>query len=107
MCLCEGYGHSPEMLVSDADWVEVEFEVALGSGAIDHVCHSGDVPGYIVEASPGSKAGQVFIVARCTSSQRWPITAQSSGLRQEWQICIDDVPGCGSVQATDECWEAL
>ena len=62
MCLCEGYGHSPEILVSDAEWVEVEFEVALDSGATDHVCHSGDVPGYIVEASPGSKAGQGFIV---------------------------------------------
>ena len=29
MCLCEVYGQSPQILVSDADWVEVEFEVAL------------------------------------------------------------------------------
>ena len=62
MCLCEGYRQNSEILVSDADWIEVEFEVALDSGATDHVCHSGDVPGYVVEASPGSKAGQGFIV---------------------------------------------
>ena len=62
MCLCEGYGPSPEIRVSNADWIAVEFEVADDSGATDHVCHSGHVPGYMVEASPGSEAGQGFIV---------------------------------------------
>ena len=32
------------------------------SGAIDNVCHAGDVPGYVAEQSPGSRAGQGFIV---------------------------------------------
>ena len=31
MCLCEGYGQRPEILVSDADWIKVEFQVALDS----------------------------------------------------------------------------
>ena len=61
MCLCEGEMPA-EVLVSSAEWVDVEFEVALDSGSTDHVCHSGDAPGYLVEASPGSKVGQGFIV---------------------------------------------
>jgi hypothetical protein len=82
MCLCEGYGQSPEILVNHADWIEVEFEVALDSGATDHVCHSGDVPGYIVEASPGSKAGQGFIVgngARVPNDGQTLLSLQASG----------------------------
>ena len=27
MCLCEGYGQSPEILVSDADWIEVDLRL--------------------------------------------------------------------------------
>ena len=82
MCLCEGYGQNAEILVSDADWIEVELEVALDSGATDHVCHSGDVPGYIVEASPGSKAGQGFIVgngARVPNDGQTLRSLQASG----------------------------
>jgi len=82
MCLCEGYGQSPEILVNHADWIEVEFDVALDSGATDHVCHSGDVPGYIVEASPGSKAGQGFIVgngARVPNDGQTLLSLQASG----------------------------
>ena len=61
-CFCEGYGHELSILVSDAEWIDVEFEVALGSGSTDHACPSGDVPGYVIEASLGSRAGQGFIV---------------------------------------------
>ena len=62
LCLCEGDAPQQSILVNDAEWIDVEFEVALDSGSTDHVCHSGDVPGYVVEASPGSRAGQGFIV---------------------------------------------
>ena len=62
MCLCEDFVPDPKMLVGKSEWVDIEFEVALDSGATDHVCHSGDVPGYVIEASPGSRAGQGFIV---------------------------------------------
>ena len=50
------------MVNSSDEWIDVEFDVALDSGATDNVCHAGDVPGYITEQSPGSKAGQGFIV---------------------------------------------
>ena len=43
-------------------WIDVEFEVALDSGATDNVCHKGDIAGYHVEQSPGSRVGQNFIV---------------------------------------------
>ena len=45
LCLCEGYGHEQSIFVNDAKWIDVEFDVALDGGSIDHVCHSRDVPG--------------------------------------------------------------
>jgi len=51
-----------EAMVNESDWVDVEFEVALDSGCTDNVCHQGDVPGYLVESSPGSRGGQGFLV---------------------------------------------
>jgi len=58
LCLCEGVAPQQSIIINDAEWANVEFEVALGSGSTDHVCHTGDVPSYVVEASPGSRAGQ-------------------------------------------------
>ena len=52
LCFYECYGHEQSILVNDAEWIDVEFEVALDTGSTDHVCHSGDVPGYVIEASP-------------------------------------------------------
>ena len=46
----------------------------LDSGATDHVCHPGDVPSYMAEASPGSIAGQGFIAG---SGARVPKDGQS------------------------------
>ena len=54
-----------ELLVSEngqEDWVDVEFEVALDSGSIVHVCRDSDAPGYILEESNGSRRGQRFLV---------------------------------------------
>ena len=56
--------------------------MALDSGATGHVCHSGDVLGYVVEASPGSKAGQGFIVgngARVPNNGQSLLSLQPSG----------------------------
>ena len=44
------------------EWVEVEFEVALDSGAIVHVCHEDDAPGYVLQESAGSRRQQHFTV---------------------------------------------
>ena len=55
-----------EILMSGQDWqgnwVDVEFEVALDSGAIVHVCHEDDAPGYMLQESAGSKRKQHFTV---------------------------------------------
>ena len=63
LSLMEGE-HCGQILVNDEDWADVEFEVALDSGSTDNVCHPGDVPGYLVESSQGSRAGQNFIVGK-------------------------------------------
>ena len=51
-----------EVLATEAEWEDVEFEVALDSGSQDHVCDEVDCPGYVTEASPGSSRGQCFVV---------------------------------------------
>ena len=43
-------------------WADIEFEVALDSGAVVHVCSLEDCPGYQLDESPGSKAGQKFLM---------------------------------------------
>ena len=41
-------------------WTDMEFEVALDSGAVIHVCSPADCPGYKLEESPGSRRKQKF-----------------------------------------------
>ena len=62
VCLCEGEQVATQEINVAEDWQDVEFEVALDSGSTDNVCHKGDIPGYCIVASPGSKAGQGFVV---------------------------------------------
>jgi hypothetical protein len=51
------------LLVNDVEaWKDLEFEVALDSGAVVHVCSVEDCPGYRVEESPGSRRGQEFLM---------------------------------------------
>ena len=49
-----------QILVAEEDWNDLEFEVALDSGAVIHVCGPSDCPGYVLEESAGSKRGQEF-----------------------------------------------
>ena len=51
-----------EVLVNTSGWEDVEFEVALDSGSVVHVCSSNDTPGYVVQPSPGSKRNQQFMM---------------------------------------------
>ena len=62
MALLEGTFVDGQVLANHQEWVDVEFEVALDSGCTDHVCAEEDVPGYVVVESPGSRAGQHFVV---------------------------------------------
>ena len=50
------------VLVADDAWQDIEFEVALDSEAVVHVCSDLDTPGYVLEASPGSRVGQNFVM---------------------------------------------
>ena len=50
------------ILVADEAWSDIEFEVALDSGAVIHVCSPDDCPGYLLEDSAGSKRGQKFLM---------------------------------------------
>ena len=51
-----------EILVNTAVWEDVEFEVALDSGSVVHVCAPADIPGYHVGESAGSRRGQEFLM---------------------------------------------
>ena len=50
------------ILMANEDWNDLEFEVALDSGAVIHVCSPTDCSGYILEESLGSKRGQAFLL---------------------------------------------
>ena len=52
---------NPELLAGDA-WADLEFEVALDSGAVVHVCLPEDCPGYVLEESAGSRRGQKVLI---------------------------------------------
>ena len=47
-----------------AEFVETDIVLTLDSGCVDHLVDMGDIPGYacVLEASPGSKRGQRFVV---------------------------------------------
>ena len=51
-----------EVLTSSDAWKDIEFEVALDSGSVVHVCSIDDIPGYRVGESPGSRRGQEFLM---------------------------------------------
>ena len=55
---------SPDAILvnEESTWQDIEFEVALDSGSVVHVCSVADVPGYKVGDSPGSRAGQMFLM---------------------------------------------
>ena len=48
--------------VSEEAWEDLEFEVALDSGSVVHVCSLDDCRGYKLQESPGSRRGQEFLM---------------------------------------------
>lgn len=48
--------------VADEAWHDLEFEVALDSGSVVHVCSLDDCRGYKLQESPGSRHGQEFMM---------------------------------------------
>ena len=51
-----------QILMSGDAWRDLEFEVALDSGSVVHVCSRDDCPGYMLAESPGSRRGQEFLM---------------------------------------------
>ena len=51
-----------EVFVSEDAWQDIEFEVALDSGSVVHVCCVTDCAGYATQESPGSRSGQRFLM---------------------------------------------
>ena len=51
-----------QVLTAGDSWEDLEFEVALDSGSVVHVCALGDCPGYLLQDSPGSRVGQRFLM---------------------------------------------
>ena len=52
----------PLLAMTGDAWTDLEFEVALDSGAVVHVCAPGYCPGYVLEESAGSRRGQQFLM---------------------------------------------
>ena len=48
------------LMAENGKWEDIEFEVALDSGSVVHVCGPADYPGYLLQESPGSRRGQMF-----------------------------------------------
>ena len=60
--MCE-IAEEPGILINEPqEWPEVEFEVALDSGSVVHVCSNEDSLGYLLEPSPGSRRNQLFMM---------------------------------------------
>ena len=51
-----------EILISEDAWQDIEFEVALDSGSVVHVCSVTDCARYRTMESPGSRRGQEFLM---------------------------------------------
>ena len=49
-----------EAILLNETWKDIEFEVALHSAPIVHVCSLDEVPGYKLPEPPGSRQGQDF-----------------------------------------------
>ena len=50
------------LTATNETWEDLEFEVALDSGSVVHVCAPADCPGYLLQESPGSRRGQEFLM---------------------------------------------
>ena len=51
-----------QIIMSGDAWRDLEFEVALDSGSVVHVCSRDDCPGYELAESPGSRRRREFLM---------------------------------------------
>ena len=75
MLIMEEDDYSEENVL-DVEWTDIDVEIALDSGACDHVMDvESDAPGYVITESPSSQRGGGFIVG---NGERVPNDGQSS-----------------------------
>ena len=63
-----------ELLVSEnsgEEWIDVEFEVALDSGSIVHVCRDSDAPGYVLESQQEAEGAKTSWLETARKCQTW------------------------------------
>ena len=58
----EVVGGAQPLLLAGYSWSDIEFEVALDSGAVVHVWSPEDCPRYVLADSPGSRSDQRFVM---------------------------------------------
>ena len=51
-----------DLLLGDTEWQDLEIEITLDSGCVDHVVDAAEAPGYCILQSAGSRRKQNFIV---------------------------------------------
>ena len=76
-----------EPLCKIDDWDDLEFEVALDSGAFVHVCGPGDCPGYSLEESPGSRSNLFDEAISKPIARFFEIAAVSMPLMSVGRVC--------------------
>ena len=55
-------GMYDEVLLGDVEWQDLDIEITIDSGCVDHVVDAAEAPGYCLFQSAGSKRKQNFIV---------------------------------------------
>ena len=77
---------------------DLEFEVALDSGSVVHVCAPADCPGYTLQESPGSRRGQEFLMG---DGGAIPNFGQKGEFERSRQGCAISVPDCSRRETID------
>ena len=81
----------PEQILLNETWKDIEFEVALDSGSVVHVCAPEDCPGYRCAESPGSRRGQEFLMGDGgTIPKLGPVAAPPQRRGQGHQVGLSD-----------------
>ena len=105
--LFEVVGGAEPLLLAGDTWNDLEFEVALDSGAVVHVCSPEDCPGYLLEDSPGSRSGQRFLMGdggtiADTGQKSLNLSDDGNDLRSVFQIAAVTRPLMSVGKICDE-----
>jgi hypothetical protein len=97
----------PQHILVNEAWKDLEFEVALDSGSVVHVCSQDDCPGYMLAESPGSRRGQEFLMGDGGTipnmgQSKLNLTDQGSDIESVFQIAAVTRPLMSVGKICDE-----